>query len=87
MTTVEEALPLGVSDEEMGPCRLGTCAPSDIWPHGTVGHPLQCPKRPDEGPSATHPGSQSMEGRTSLCSLERHTVSPHACHANDPGSH
>ena len=60
VTTVEEALP---PDEEMGPCRHGTCAPSDIRPRGTVGHSSQCPRRPDEGSSATRPGSQSMKGK------------------------
>ena len=72
---------------EMGHCTHSTCVPTGTRPCGTGGHPQQFQRGPDEGLSATSPGAQSTEGRTLLCSLERHTGSPRACPANVTGSH
>ena len=67
----------------MGPYTLDICVPSDIWPRETEGNPQLFRTHPDEGPSVTNPGIQSMEGKTSWPHTENH----HACHADGSDSH
>ena len=71
----------------MGPYTLDIYAPSDIRPRETAGRPPPYRTHLDKGPSATIPGIQSMEGKTSPNSSWPHTENHHACHAYGSDSH
>ena len=71
----------------MGPHTPDMCAPSGIRPHETAGHLQLYRTHPDEGLSATHPGAQSMEGKTCPNCSWLHTGNHHACHADGSVTH
>ena len=71
----------------MGPYTPDICAPSGNRPHETAGSPPQFQTHLDEGPSATHPGAQSTEGKACPNNSWPHTGNHHASHADGPNSH